>query len=146
MVAAGLAGAFGAGGATAHRSTLVLPKASTPGAFNPAVRQSTIDQTICVHGWTKTIRPPASYTNRLKVEQMAQYGETGSPSGYEEDHLIPLELGGAPRDPHNLWPEPRNQARHSDPLETQLKHRVCAGAITLAAGRTAILQYKRVHG
>jgi len=58
VVAAGIAGAFGAGGATAHRSTLVLPKASTPGAFNPDVRQSTIDQTICVHGWTKTIRPP----------------------------------------------------------------------------------------
>ncbi len=28
---------------------------------------------------------------------MAQYELTGSPSDYEEDHLILLELGGAPR-------------------------------------------------
>jgi hypothetical protein len=27
---------------------------------------------------------------------------------YEEDHLIPLEDGGNPTDPRNLWPEPFN--------------------------------------
>jgi hypothetical protein len=27
---------------------------------------------------------------------------------YEEDHLIPLEDGGGPTDPRNLWPEPYN--------------------------------------
>lgn len=34
----------------------------TPGVTNPDVTQATIDKTICVPGWTKTIRPPASYT------------------------------------------------------------------------------------
>jgi hypothetical protein len=27
---------------------------------------------------------------------------------YEEDHLSPLEDGGNPTDPRNLWPEPFN--------------------------------------
>src|SRR2546430_10753381 len=29
--------------------------------------------TICLHGWTKTIRPPTSYTNALKQKQMREY-------------------------------------------------------------------------
>ncbi len=136
-----------AAGAAASPTKLVKPIAGlTPGVFNPAVRQSTIGSTICVRGWTKTIRPPVSYTNRLKIQQMAEYDETGLPSSYEEDHFIPLELGGAPRDPHNLWPEPRAQSRHSDPLETHLKTEVCDGAITLAQARTSIQVFKRTHG
>jgi hypothetical protein len=77
---------------------------------------------------------------------MKQYGESGSPSSYEEDHLIPLELGGAPRNPKNLWPEPRSESRHSDPLETTLKRKVCAGTLSLAAARRGIIAYKRTNG
>ena len=81
----------------------VLPDpAITPGVLNPKVGQSTIKKTICKSGWTATIRPPVSYTNNLKIQQMVLYEETGSPSNYEEDHFIPLELGGAPRNPKNL--------------------------------------------
>ncbi len=29
----------------------------TPGALNPEVRQDTIETTICLRGWTRTIRP-----------------------------------------------------------------------------------------
>jgi hypothetical protein len=81
-------------------------------------------------GWTKTIRAPVSYTNALKIKQMVLYEETGSPSEYEEDHFIPLELGGAPRNPKNLWPEPHSQSKLSDPLETQLKRKVCKHLMT----------------
>jgi hypothetical protein len=91
---------------------------------NPDVTQSTIAKTICVALWTKPVRPPASYTNALKVQQMKQYNETGSVKNYEEDHLIPLELGAAPRNPKNLWPEPHSQSSKSDPLETALKVKV----------------------
>src|ERR1035437_3182978 len=38
----------------------------TPGALNPAVTQATIGMTICVSGWTTTVRPPTSYTTPLK--------------------------------------------------------------------------------
>jgi hypothetical protein len=57
---------------------------------------------------------------------MILYGETGSPADYEEDHFIPLELGGAPRNAKNLWPEPPSQSSLSDPLETKLKRQVGA--------------------
>lgn len=131
----------------APKPALVLPdRTRTPGVTNPAVTQATIKKTICASGWVATIRPPVSYTIALKLKQMKQYGEKGKPSAYEEDHLIPLELGGAPRNPKNLWPEPHSQSTHSDPLKTALKHKVCAGKLTLAAARTQIVVYKRKHG
>lgn len=42
----------------------------TPGAINPEVTRDNIDSTICVPGFTRTIRPPARYTSRLKREQL----------------------------------------------------------------------------
>jgi hypothetical protein len=127
--------------------SVILPdKKRTPGALKPRVRQSTIKKTICKSGWTKTIRPPVSYTNTLKIKQMVLYGETGSPSEYEEDHFIPLELGGAPRNPKNLWPEPRAQSKLSDPLETQLTRKVCRGLMKLAKARAAIRLFKNTQG
>jgi hypothetical protein len=145
--ALGAALTAGAAGGAPQDATVVLPNHTrTPGVYNPAVLQSTIDTTICVHGWTKTVRPPVGYTNALKIQQMTQYGETGSPSSYEEDHFIPLELGGAPRNPKNLWPEPRTESSHSDPLETRLKTKVCDGAMTLAEARAAIRLFKNTHG
>jgi hypothetical protein len=122
--------------------------ALTPGALNPAVTQATIDSTICVSGWTTTIRPSESFTNELKVEQIVQYGYSDtSTASYEEDHLISLELGGAPADARNLWPEPytdslsdgRPTGAHSkDSFETKLKTEVCAGTMTLAQAQSEI--------
>ena len=127
--------------------SIILPDPKiTPGALNPKVRQSTIKMTICKSGWTKTIRPPTSYTNSLKIQQMVLYGEGGSPSNYEEDHFIPLELGGAPRNPKNLWPEPHSQSKLSDPLENKLKRQVCKGLMKLAKARAAIRAYKFTNG
>lgn len=125
----------------------VLPsKILTPGRTNPDVKQSTIGVTICVRNWTKTVRPSTSYTNTLKLKQMQQYHEAGSPSDYEEDHFIPLELGGAPSDPKNLWPEPHSESKSSDPLETALKRKVCNHVLTLAAARRQIVTFKRTNG
>ena len=105
--------------------------ARTPGVLNPDVTQANVDSTICVHGWTKTIRPPTSYTNDLKKRQMREYRVGGSLSDYQEDHLISLELGGDPVDPRNLWPEPYPRAAAVDRIENDLNHRVCAGSLTL---------------
>ena len=110
-----------------------------PGKANPAVNQNNIKQTICVAGWTKTVRPPASYTNKLKLQQMKALGLPGPPSLYEEDHLQSIEDGGDPVDPSNLWPQPyagKWGARTKDRIETLLKRLVCNGTITLdEAGR-----------
>jgi hypothetical protein len=110
------------------------------------VRQSTIKKTICKSGWTMKIRPPVAFTNALKIKQMVLYEETGLPSEYEEDHFIPLELGGAPRNPKNLWPEPRSQATLSDPLETSLKRKVCKHVMTLKKARATIRLFKNTQG
>ena len=119
----------------------------TPGARNPDVTPADLGSTICKSGWTKTVRPPVSYTNALKKKQIAQYGYSDTRlSQYEEDHLIPLEVGGAPRDPRNLWPEPRSAtlpdgtkvgATQKDGLENYLHARVCNGTIPLAAAQDA---------
>jgi hypothetical protein len=114
-----------------------------PGADNPNVTQDTIQQTICVSGYTKTIRPPTSYTEPLKKQQIAQYGYSDTNlANYEEDHLIALEDGGSPTDPANLWPQPRNttpwNASKKDTLEFVLHQMVCSGQITLAEARQAL--------
>jgi hypothetical protein len=118
----------------------------TPGAVNPEISQENIRQTICNPRWsTKSIRPEASYTNRLKVEQIAEYGYADSrATDYEEDHFIPLELGGSPTDPKNLWPEPFETsipdggARAKDRVENYLHAEVCAGSLTLEQAQREI--------
>jgi len=96
--------------------------------LNPDVTQATIKTTICVVGWTTTIRPPSSYTSQLKAQQMATEHLPGSPSDYEEDHRVSLELGGAPSDPMNLSPEAHPGSFTKDADENRAKTRVCAGA------------------
>jgi len=104
----------------------------TPGALNPDVTQATIRSTICRQGWTKTVRPPPTYTDALKLAQMREYGRTGTPHDYQEDHLISLELGGHPTDPRNLWPEPYPRASEVDRIENELNAQVCSGKLPLA--------------
>lgn len=116
-------------------------RALTPGAINPDVRQDNIATTVCVKGWTKTVRPPAYYTNKLKKSQIREYGYGDTnPRDYEEDHLIPLSVGGNPTDPRNLWPQPRNSewnAEKKDRLEFAMYRAVCQGEIGLDEARRA---------
>ena len=105
-----------------------------------------IGQTICVTGWTRTIRPPSEYTSGLKLEQMREYGVGGDPSGYQEDHLISLELGGNPTDPRNLWPEPYPRASDVDKIENELNSEVCSGQLTLAEAQQREDDLKHTQG
>jgi hypothetical protein len=107
----------------------------TPGALNPDVTQDTIPSTICAPGWTDTVTPPASYGTALKLQQMRDFGEAGSPLNYKEDHLVPLSIGGAPRDPHNLFPQPTAKTTEKEDLEDQLHKAVCSGQMTLTAAQ-----------
>lgn len=115
--------------------------AMTPGAVNRLVSQETIGGTICVRGWTGTIRPPVSYTEPLKKRQIREYGYRDRRAWrYEEDHLIPLDLGGAPADPRNLWPEPHLGPHQwgsyaKDRLEARMVRLVCSRRLPLNAAR-----------
>lgn len=107
----------------------------TPGAINPSITQDNIRNTICVPGYTKTVRPPASYTTPLKIRLMQSYGFTDSRSNYELDHLIPLEIGGNPYDVRNLWPEPgygEYNFHIKDRYENYLNNAVCSGSLSLS--------------
>lgn len=135
--------------APANRAVALPNPALTPGAADPRVTQADIGQTICVSGYTTAVRPPESVTEAIKVQAMAAYGIHDSLSNYELDHLIPLEVGGAPADIRNLWPEPYEThgarravpgtgAETKDKVENAARQAVCAGQVPLAAAQQAI--------
>jgi len=145
----------GPAGAAACRSHAGLPdRHCTPGALDPRVTQRDIDRTVCHPGYSGTVRPPTSYTNRLKVEGIREYGFSDRRlSDYEEDHLVAISLGGSPTSPANLWPEPHSGRWNSsvkDKLEFYLYRRVCAGTYQLARARRDlshdwVAAYRRLH-
>lgn len=109
---------------------------SQMGVVNPAVTQQNIQETICVAGWTDTIRPSTSYTNKIKRDSLPVGADI---SKYEGDHVLPLSLGGAPKNDEkhgliNIVPQPwRGQcgAYKKDVVERALHDQVCSGKITL---------------
>jgi hypothetical protein len=135
-----------------HIQRRLQDRRCTPGALNPAVRQATIFSTICrPGGYTDSVRPPVSYTEPLKYREMAAYRFAGRSAGdFELDHLIPLELGGAPADPRNLWPEPHASGRgayEKDVVENELHDQVCSGRISLARAQRQSLDWiAHYHG
>ena len=118
----------------------VLPDPNcTPGEIDPGVNQDNIQQTICVSGYTKTVRPSVTYTNKLKVQQIIDYGYLDkNMKDYEEDHLISLELGGAASDPKNLWPEPGASPNPKDKIENLCHEKICSGQISLTNAQKEI--------
>jgi hypothetical protein len=82
---------------------------------------------------------------------MAAYGLEGQRlADFELDHLIPLELGGAPADVANLWPAPwtgDGSARQKDVVEHFLRREVCRGTMQLAeAQRQIATDWLAVYG
>jgi len=121
----------------------VLPVFAFAGiALNPDVRQDTLQQTVCISGYTATVRPAVSYTEGVKKKLLRQRNLDWSHAHeFELDHIVPLELGGHPRDLKNLqlqaWDGPRG-AHVKDHLENKLHCMVCAGQIPLAKAQREI--------
>jgi hypothetical protein len=116
----------------------------TPGATDPRVTQSNLRETVCRRGgYTRSVRPPESYTEPLKRRLIAEYGYSDRRMyDYELDHLIPLSVGGAPSDPRNLWPEAHHViggwgSYAKDRLELRLHDMLCRGEISLAQAQQA---------
>lgn len=106
----------------------------TPGAIDPRVTQENIHQTICVSGYTRSVRPSTSYTGKLEREMIKRYQLNLEPSQTEFDHLVSLELGGHPTDPRNLFPQPYLPvpgALEKDRVENKLHKLICNGQISL---------------
>jgi hypothetical protein len=120
---------------------------ATPGALYPAVTQANIHSTICRSGWSKSVRPPERFTENLKRRQLYNpagpyYAPSERLGAFEEDHRVPLSVGGAPADLRNLWPEPRFgvwNAEKKDRLEETIARMVCDGRMTLMEGQAVFL-------
>ena len=137
--------------ARGHGSFTLPDRRCTPGTSDRRVTPATIAGTICRRGYTRTVRPSEAVTKPEKLGSMRAYSDHGSPHGYEYDHLIPLELGGAPNDPRNLWPEPGGTPNPKDRLENLLHRRVCDGLVGLRAAQREIATdwvaaYRRAFG
>lgn len=111
-------------------------------ALNPDVHQDTIAQTICVPGYTKTVRPSTTYTNGVKKKLLREAGIGEEHiSEYELDHIVPLALGGHPRSLDNLMLQPwegTDGAKRKDRLEVKLQCLVCAGQVPLQEAQQEI--------
>lgn len=116
-------------------------------ALNPAVTQATIAETICMTGWTRTIRPYVSEMKMIKAELLAAIGEPiEHRNRYELDHIIPLALGGAVIDRRNLALQPIEEAHQKDAVEACLSSLVCQGKIELEDAQSAIWEDWRKAG
>jgi hypothetical protein len=76
---------------------------------------------------------------------MAELRLTGKAKDFEEDHFVPLEIGGNPTSPLNLWPEPWPDARKKDVAENWLRKRVCGGKMTLREAQDEIHVWPQVY-
>lgn len=115
--------------------------ALSTGAIDPACSMDV----VCQDGYTATVRPPVSYTNKLKRAQMLDWGLKGDPSSYEEDHFISLELCGCATCPANLWPQPWPEARKKDVDETRLHRAVCHSQMTLKQAQEELKAKWKMH-
>jgi hypothetical protein len=111
---------------------------------NPDVTQETIERTICVSGYTKTVRPSTSYTKGVKRKLLREAGIDESLTGqYELDHIIPLAVGGHPRKLSNLMLQPwygEKGAHKKDGLERRLQGMVCRGDLSLLDAQRCIAE------
>ncbi|MFH5877398.1 hypothetical protein [Arthrobacter sp. NA-172] len=115
--------------------------ACTPGATDPSITQDNIGSTICKSGYTATVRPPASATDKIKQESLREYGQN-TVHTTEYDHLISLELGGT-NSVSNLWPEPNQNGatgttNPKDAVENTLHKAVCDQKVKLTDAQNAI--------
>ena len=62
----------------AHTPRLTCELGAHARRRQPGCDQETIGATICVRGWTRTIRPPSDYTSTLKVSRCASTGSAAA--------------------------------------------------------------------
>jgi hypothetical protein len=111
----------------------------TPGKVDPAATF----QALCFpvgKTWSRTHRPPVSYTDPIKIRKIRAYGNYAgsSPSSYELDHLVPISWGGDARSEENLWPENPATPNPKDKLEAAGLTAICHHKIDLADAQQSI--------
>lgn len=122
--------------------SLGVNSAELPNAkLTPGITRSVTLTELCTTS-TSLVRDVPEATKRLVY---INYGLNGNDrksctEGYEIDHLISLELGGA-NDAKNLWPQSycgKNNAHDKDKLENELHRRICKGQIKIDEAQKCI--------
>jgi hypothetical protein len=99
---------------------------------NPDVTPENIDETICVKGYSSSIRPPQVYTDRVKRHLMREAGLPLDTIGdYILDHRINIAIGGSPTSLHNLQLEDRFESFEKDRAENRAHSLVCTHRLSL---------------
>lgn len=105
----------------------------TPGAIITDDRA-----TICTPGYATSVRPRGSEWRSLKATVRERYQNAGIATGTVGDHLVPLAIGGAPRDVRNIWLQPYEDAHAKDRVEMELWLLVCDGRMDVTAAQQRI--------
>ena len=105
------------------------------GAFNSEVRQETLEQTVCVPGYTKAVQPSPSVTYFVKQKLLKRSNRDRAEAfEYRLDHIVPVALGGHPSKIENFELRRRgatNRKRKNE-IADKLHCLVCSGDVTLA--------------
>lgn len=115
-------------------------------SLNPAVTPETIASTICVKGWTASVRPPYHETQVIKRDLLRAQGLDWSHAPeFQLDHTMPICLGGHPSDPANFQLQPIEEAYRKDRIEWKACCLVCSGQITLADAQAAMVDWQAAY-
>ena len=99
-------------------------------SFNIQAREvlsNTTKEQICVAGYTKTVRPNSTKIAKWELAHL-QVGQLAK--DYVVDHIVPLEVGGAPMG-NNLQLQTYADSKAKDLIEHKAHRDLCAGRITL---------------
>lgn len=114
-------------------------------SIDSSVTQDNIKTTVCVPGYSAKVRPSYSYTHRIKLAKLKVAGISEYDAAlYELDHIIPLSLGGSPKDLKNLQIQFWTAAKKKDTKESAYHKLVCSETITLKEAQDYFFLYKDV--
>jgi len=96
-------------------------------ALTPGVVASADAAIICAPGYDRQTRPSAAEQAHNKALILERYGIARQHGNqYEDDHLIPICLGGDPHALENQWAQPWPAAHKKDEVEAAACRHVCA--------------------
>jgi hypothetical protein len=106
---------------------------------NPDVTPDNVDQTICVSGFSHTVRPPWHVTNEIKRKLLVEAGVPPEQAhDFILDHRIPISSGGSPDDPANLILQSKEEAAEKDRAENRAHSLICTHRLGLRDAQTMI--------
>ena len=124
-------------------AAFVPPKAGIPAELlNPAVTPETVQQTVCVPAYARSITPPETAMQQQVLNLARGAGlDVGLVPTYVLDRKLPVVLGGHPTHEANLQlieAGGESGARRKQALERRLMLKVCRGEMGLREAQAAI--------